>query len=55
MAKTDLLRVSDVREAYRLIGECRDHGSDPAAWQAHMFQGLSRMFGDAATTRRDAA
>ena len=28
MAKSDLLRFQDVRDAYRLIGECRDLGSD---------------------------
>ena len=50
MAKSDLLRVADVREAYRLIGECRDLGSDPALWQPRMFDGLSRLFGDAAAT-----
>ena len=27
MAKSDLLRVQDVRDAYRLIGECRDLGA----------------------------
>jgi hypothetical protein len=30
MPKAELLRVQDVRDAYRLIGECRDLGSDPA-------------------------
>lgn len=50
MAKADLLRVQDVRGAYRLIGECRDLGSDPALWQMRMFEGLSRLFGDAAAT-----
>jgi hypothetical protein len=37
MRKSDLLRVQDVRDAYRLIGECRDLGSDPAPWQLRMF------------------
>jgi DNA-binding CsgD family transcriptional regulator len=50
MATSDLLRVADVREAYRLIGECRDLGSDPALWQPRMFEGLSRLFGEAAAT-----
>lgn len=30
MRKSDLLRVQDVRDAYRLIGDCRDLGSEPA-------------------------
>jgi DNA-binding CsgD family transcriptional regulator len=47
MAKADLLRVQDVRGAYRLIGECRDLGSDPASWQMRLFEGLSRLFGGA--------
>ncbi len=49
MPKADALRVSDVRSAYRLLGECRDLGNDPALWQTRMFQGLSQLFGVAAT------
>jgi DNA-binding CsgD family transcriptional regulator len=45
MRKSDLLRVRDVRDAYRLIGECRDFGSDPALWQMHMFAGLCHLVG----------
>jgi hypothetical protein len=41
MAKSDLLRVNDVRAAYRLIGDCRDLGSDPALWIPHMLEGLA--------------
>src|SRR4029450_9034041 len=33
MAKSDLLRFQDVRDAYRLIGDCRALGGDPALWQ----------------------
>lgn len=50
MAKADTLRVGDVHGAHRLIGECRDLGSDPALWQPRMMQGLSRLFGDAPAT-----
>jgi len=50
MPKSDLLRVADVREAYRLIGECRDLGTDPSLWQQHLFTGLSRLYGGAAAT-----
>ena len=45
MGKTDLLRVQDVRDAYRLIGECRDLGGDPALWQRRMLEGACRLFG----------
>src|SRR5919108_5400525 len=45
MAKSDLLRVQDVRDAYRLIGECRDLGSDPALWHRRMLEGLCRLIG----------
>jgi DNA-binding CsgD family transcriptional regulator len=50
MAKADGLRVREVRDAYRLIGECRDLGRDPALWQTRMFQGLSRLFGGTVAT-----
>jgi len=45
MAKSDLLRVQDVRDAYRLIGESRDLGSDPALWHRQMLEGLCRLIG----------
>jgi DNA-binding CsgD family transcriptional regulator len=50
MGKSDLLRVRDVRDAYRLIGECRDLGTDPASWHRHMFEGLCRLVGASAGT-----
>lgn len=45
MAKSDLLRLQDVRDAYRLIGDCRDLGRDPALWQCRMLEGLCRLIG----------
>jgi len=45
MTKSDLLRVQDVRDAYRLIGECRDLGSEPALWHRRMLEGLCRLIG----------
>lgn len=45
MAKSDLLRLRDVRDAYRLIGECRDLGSDPALWCPRLLEGLCRLLG----------
>src|SRR5690348_17295497 len=47
MRKSDLLRVRDVRDAYRLIGECRDLGSEPALWQVRMLEGLCQLIGAA--------
>jgi DNA-binding CsgD family transcriptional regulator len=48
------LRVQDVRNAYRLIGECRDLGSDPALWHRRMFEGLCRLIGVPAATGGEA-
>lgn len=45
MGKSDSLRVSDVRAAFRLIGDCRDLGSDPALWHQRMLEGLCDLFG----------
>jgi DNA-binding CsgD family transcriptional regulator len=45
MRKADLLRVKDVRDAYRLIGECRDLGSEPALWSVRMLEGLCQLVG----------
>jgi DNA-binding NarL/FixJ family response regulator len=50
MSRSDLLRVHDVRDAYRLIGDCRDLGSDPTLWQVRMFEGLCRLIGAPAAT-----
>jgi DNA-binding CsgD family transcriptional regulator len=45
MTKTERLRIQDVRDAYRLIGECRDLGSDPTLWQPRMLEGSCRLIG----------
>ena len=45
MSKSDLLRVQDVREAYRLIGDCRDLGAGPVLWQPRMLEGACRLIG----------
>jgi DNA-binding CsgD family transcriptional regulator len=50
VTKSDLLRVQDVRDAYRRIGECRDLGSDSALWHSRMLEGLCRLVGPAAAT-----
>jgi DNA-binding CsgD family transcriptional regulator len=45
MAKSDLLRFQDACNAYRLIGQCRDLGGDPALWHRQMFEGLRQLIG----------
>ncbi|HLK12796.1 MAG TPA: helix-turn-helix transcriptional regulator [Candidatus Binatia bacterium] len=45
MTKADTLRLQDARAAFRLLGECRDLGNEPALWHQHMFEGLSGLFG----------
>jgi hypothetical protein len=45
MVRADKLRLTDVRAAYRLIGECRELGRDPAAWRQHMLEGLRQLTG----------
>src|SRR5688572_20173728 len=45
MSKADTLRLRDVRDAYRLIGECRDLGDDPARWCPHILAGVQRLVG----------
>jgi DNA-binding CsgD family transcriptional regulator len=45
MGKSDLLRVGEVRDAFRLIGECRDLGGDPALWCRRLAEGMNRLIG----------
>jgi DNA-binding CsgD family transcriptional regulator len=39
------LRLSEVRAALRLVGECRDLGADAAAWRRHAMAGLCSQIG----------
>jgi DNA-binding CsgD family transcriptional regulator len=50
MSKSGLLRVQDVHAAYRLIGDCRDVGDDPAEWHRLALEGLCRLVGAFAAT-----
>ena len=34
------LRLNDVRRAFRLIGEIRQHGAEPQQWRPHLLRGL---------------
>src|SRR5262245_59585508 len=45
MSKADSLRVGDVRDAYRLIGDCRDLRRNPERWHRRMLEGLAGLFG----------
>jgi DNA-binding CsgD family transcriptional regulator len=45
MSKSTYLRIDDFRAVLRLVGECRDLGDDPAAWQLHLFKTLGRILG----------
>ncbi len=48
--RSNLLRFQDVRDAYRLIGECRDLGRDATLWHRRMLEGLCRLIGAEAAT-----
>jgi len=43
MGKSQCLRLSDVREVFHLLGECRDLELDFHNWQQHMLQRLCRL------------
>lgn len=45
MPQPERLRVADVRNVIRLIGECRELGADPMAWRQHYVHGLRRLVG----------
>jgi hypothetical protein len=45
MTQADQLRLKDLRAIYRLIGECRELGSDAGAWRPHMLEGLRQLVG----------
>ena len=37
------LRLRDVREAFRLIGDIRQHGADPQQWRPQLLRGLVEL------------
>jgi DNA-binding CsgD family transcriptional regulator len=45
MSKSQRLRHSDLKNIYRLIGECRDLGADPLAWRRRLVEGLMHLTG----------
>jgi hypothetical protein len=44
-SKSTRLRLSDVRQLLRLVGECRDLGDDARRWRTHLVAGLARLTG----------
>ena len=50
MSEAGLLRVDDVRRAFRIIGDCRDVGNNPDEWQSIAMAGLCRLVGAASAT-----
>jgi DNA-binding CsgD family transcriptional regulator len=49
MAKSQRLRLKDIREIFLLVGECRELGVDPIAWRMHMQRRLCEILGGAIT------
>ena len=45
MSKSQRLRHSDLKNVYRLIGECRDLGADPLAWRRRLLEGVMLLTG----------
>jgi hypothetical protein len=45
VSKSRYLRLRDLREAFRLVGECRDLGDDPEVWRRHAFRQIVRLIG----------
>jgi DNA-binding CsgD family transcriptional regulator len=43
VSKSQRLRLSDVREVFHLLGECRELGDDARAWRPHLASGLCRL------------
>jgi DNA-binding CsgD family transcriptional regulator len=45
MSKSQRLRHSDLKNIYRLIGDCRDEGADPIAWRRRLLEGMMQLTG----------
>jgi DNA-binding CsgD family transcriptional regulator len=50
MSQSGRLRLVDIRRTYELIGDCRDLGHDPDAWQRRMLDGLRTLTGACAAS-----
>jgi DNA-binding CsgD family transcriptional regulator len=49
MARSSRVTARDLRNAYRLLGECQELGDDPIVWRHHFFAGLKRLVGSDVT------
>jgi DNA-binding CsgD family transcriptional regulator len=45
MSKSQRLRHIDLKNIYRLIGDCRDLGADPIAWRRRLLEGVLQLTG----------
>lgn len=45
MARSQRLRLRDLRAIFQLSGECRELGADPVAWRRHMQRELCQLVG----------
>lgn len=45
MARSQRLKLSAVRDLFRLLGEVRELAPDPLGWRRHMLHGLCRLTG----------
>ena len=43
MAQSNRLRLSEVRQALRLVGECRDLGQNCRGWFTHLLRGVQPL------------
>jgi DNA-binding CsgD family transcriptional regulator len=45
MSKSGRPRLKDVRQVYRLLGECAEAGADSSAWRSRLLAGMSGIIG----------
>lgn len=45
MSKSDPIQTHELRDAFRLIGDCRDLGTHADLWPGRMFEGLLKLIG----------
>lgn len=45
MTRSARLRAEEIHALYRLVGECREVGDDPALWRPHFLTGVARLAG----------
>lgn len=50
MSKSGSLRIQEIRDCFRLIGDCRDLGRSPESWHQRAFEGLTVLIGASAAT-----